>query len=127
MNCRIWGVAGTPPIAVMTELQEKFGSLPADLPNHLDSIEDLSIVEGLLPQALHAGNLDFRKQIPNGAMSRVARRAQSPTADANSAIEAVHAWNDRKRKMLRPAHFRVAWERIQEADVSGRSGRSSFR
>ena len=57
--------------SVLAVLQAKFGALPPDLPNRLESIEDLRVVEGLVPQAALAGNLDeFRKQIPNGVVPK---------------------------------------------------------
>ena len=34
--------------------------------------------------------------------------------DAEAAVQAVHSWTDRKRKMFRPEHIRVAWARLQE-------------
>jgi O-acetyl-ADP-ribose deacetylase (regulator of RNase III) len=36
-------------------------------------------------------------------------------ADAEAAIEHVHAWNPRKRLVFRPEHVRVAWARLAEA------------
>jgi O-acetyl-ADP-ribose deacetylase (regulator of RNase III) len=36
-------------------------------------------------------------------------------ADADEAIEHVHAWNPRKRSVFRPEHVRVAWKRLGAA------------
>lgn len=47
------------------------------------------------------------------------------TTDADTAVEAMIRWNDRKRKLFRPEHIRVAWERLQEDGWIGESG--SFR
>jgi O-acetyl-ADP-ribose deacetylase (regulator of RNase III) len=44
----------------------------------------------------------------------VAVRGDPAASDANSAIERVHQWNDRKRKMFKPDHIRIAWERLQD-------------
>ena len=33
--------------------------------------------------------------------------------DAESTITAMASWNDRKRRLLKPAHIRLAWERLQ--------------
>ena len=56
---------------VLTLLENKFGVLPADLPNRVGSIDDLSVLHRLFDQAMQAGNLDeFRKQIPNGSLSK---------------------------------------------------------
>ncbi|MBX3635364.1 MAG: macro domain-containing protein [Rubrivivax sp.] len=41
-------------------------------------------------------------------------RAQR-AADANEAVDRVHAWNPRKQSIFRPEHVRVAWGRLQEA------------
>ncbi len=49
-------------------LQDKFGNLPADLPAHLQSIDDGNVLRQLLLKAVHAGSLeDFQRQIPNGS------------------------------------------------------------
>jgi O-acetyl-ADP-ribose deacetylase (regulator of RNase III) len=38
-----------------------------------------------------------------------------PTAsDIDSAVRQMHLWNERKRKMFRPDHIRVAWNRLKE-------------
>jgi O-acetyl-ADP-ribose deacetylase (regulator of RNase III) len=34
-------------------------------------------------------------------------------SDAESAIAAMARWNNRKRRLFRPAHIRLAWERLQ--------------
>lgn len=44
----------------------------------------------------------------------VARHADSQVQDADAAIAAVHAWNERKRNMFKPAHIRIAWDRLRE-------------
>ncbi|MBL8226399.1 MAG: macro domain-containing protein [Chromatiales bacterium] len=36
-------------------------------------------------------------------------------ADAEDAVDHVHAWNPRKQSIFRPEHVRVAWARLQEA------------
>ncbi len=56
---------------VLKLLQNKFGALPADLPNRVGEIGDLNVLNRLLDEALQVGNLDeFRKQIPNGALPK---------------------------------------------------------
>jgi len=37
-----------------------------------------------------------------------------PVKDAEAAVAGVHAWSDRKRRMMRADHVRVAWERLLE-------------
>jgi hypothetical protein len=44
----------------------------------------------------------------------VAAHADTPAVDAESVVRLVIAWNERKREMFRPAHIRVAWERLVE-------------
>ncbi len=34
--------------------------------------------------------------------------------DSDVAIQAVHGWNERKKKMFQPEHIRIAWNRLQE-------------
>jgi hypothetical protein len=34
--------------------------------------------------------------------------------DPESVIRAVHLWNDRKRRIMKPDHIHVAWNRLQE-------------
>jgi O-acetyl-ADP-ribose deacetylase (regulator of RNase III) len=44
----------------------------------------------------------------------VATHADTPAVDADSAVRFVASWNDRKQRMFRPGHIRVAWERLAE-------------
>ena len=34
--------------------------------------------------------------------------------DADTAVAAMLRWNDRKSKLFKPEHIRVAWNRLQE-------------
>lgn len=38
----------------------------------------------------------------------------TPATNADEAIRAVHAWNDRKRTMFRPDHISVTWKRLHD-------------
>lgn len=50
-------------------LQDKSGTLPADLPTHLQSIGDADVLKRILLNAMRAGSLDdFQLQMPNGSM-----------------------------------------------------------
>ncbi len=40
--------------------------------------------------------------------------SEEAAQDVDRAIEEVHGWNERKRKMMKPAHINVAWSRIKE-------------
>jgi O-acetyl-ADP-ribose deacetylase (regulator of RNase III) len=44
----------------------------------------------------------------------VAQETPSACADAEAAVQGVHAWNERKRKEFTPEHIKLAWERLQE-------------
>ncbi|HLN26690.1 MAG TPA: macro domain-containing protein [Gemmataceae bacterium] len=44
----------------------------------------------------------------------VANRHTPPAREANEAIQIVHQWNDRKRRMFKPEHIRIAWNRLQD-------------
>ena len=44
----------------------------------------------------------------------VAKEKASPARDANKAIEKVHAWSARKRRLFKPDHIRIAWERLHD-------------
>lgn len=45
----------------------------------------------------------------------VAKKENSGNANnVQSAINAVHGWNDRKRDLMKPEHIRVAWERLSK-------------
>lgn len=44
----------------------------------------------------------------------VATHTAPRIGDAEQAVEVVHDWNDRKRRMLRPEHIRIAWHRLEE-------------
>jgi len=37
-----------------------------------------------------------------------------PVTDAESALERVHAWNPRKKKVLKTRHVKVAWRRLKD-------------
>ena len=45
-----------------------------------------------------------------------AQHDPTPAEDAEKAIEIIHQWSDRKRRMFRPEHIRIAWERLTEQD-----------
>ena len=34
--------------------------------------------------------------------------------DPESVVQAVHRWNDRKRRIMKPEHIQVAWNRLQD-------------
>ena len=38
---------------------------------------------------------------------------EGEVSDAKNAVAAMARWNDRKRRLFRPAHIRLAWERLQ--------------
>ena len=44
----------------------------------------------------------------------VAVHREPPAADEEGAVDAVLNWNERKRRMCKPHHIRVAWRRLQE-------------
>lgn len=43
-----------------------------------------------------------------------ARQNPLDAATPEAAIAACHAWNDRKRAVMRPEHIKVAWHRLSE-------------
>jgi len=52
----------------------------------------------------------------------VAVHSEKPARDADSAVNAVHTWSDRKRQMFRPQHIRLAWDRLVKLGwISGES------
>ena len=44
----------------------------------------------------------------------VAKHVDLPAADADAGVRQIHAWNDRKRRMFREEHIRIAWQRLEE-------------
>ncbi len=42
----------------------------------------------------------------------VCKHQNPPAMGADQAVDAVHAWNERKRAMFRPDHIRVAWGQL---------------
>ncbi len=42
-----------------------------------------------------------------------AARSEERVSDAESAVSAMARWNDRKRRLFKPEHIRLAWERLQ--------------
>ena len=49
----------------------------------------------------------------------VAHYVEDPASDSESAIRAVHAWNERKSVVFKPNHIRVAWARLAECGWLG--------
>ncbi len=45
----------------------------------------------------------------------VVRHGEPPAHSVESAVTAVHRWNDRKRQMFPPKHIAVSWRRLDEA------------
>ena len=46
----------------------------------------------------------------------VCRHGKPKASTPESVIESVHRWNDRKSKMFRPEHIRIAHQRLRELD-----------
>ncbi len=44
----------------------------------------------------------------------VATQGEAPATDAATAVQRIHDWNSRKRKMFPPLHIEVAWKRLQD-------------
>jgi O-acetyl-ADP-ribose deacetylase (regulator of RNase III) len=44
----------------------------------------------------------------------VASHPEDKATDLDSTIRAVHGWNDRKRRTMKPEHVRIAWQRLRE-------------
>jgi len=44
----------------------------------------------------------------------VATKESNPAKDSKEAINLVHGWSDRKRRLFKPDHIRKAWERLEE-------------
>src|SRR5262249_687815 len=44
----------------------------------------------------------------------VANRQTPPARDADEAVQVVHQWNDRKRRMFKKEHIRIAWNRLRD-------------
>jgi O-acetyl-ADP-ribose deacetylase (regulator of RNase III) len=44
----------------------------------------------------------------------VATHDDRPVSNADDAVEAVHAWNDRKQSMFQPKHIRIAWRHLED-------------
>jgi hypothetical protein len=40
-------------------------------------------------------------------------RHESRVQSIDDAVTAVHAWNDRKRQLMRPEHISAAWHRLE--------------
>lgn len=47
----------------------------------------------------------------------IAHHAERRATDSEGAVDGVTQWNDRKRRMFRPDHIRIAWHRLEEADA----------
>ncbi|WP_449244882.1 hypothetical protein [Desulfobacca acetoxidans] len=44
----------------------------------------------------------------------LAVHSKPPATDMDTAIEQMMSWSTRKRKMFKPNHIKVAWQRLQE-------------
>jgi O-acetyl-ADP-ribose deacetylase (regulator of RNase III) len=45
----------------------------------------------------------------------VAHHGEPPACNVDSAIAAVHGWNERKRQMFPPKHIAISWQRLEQA------------
>ena len=50
----------------------------------------------------------------------VAMSDETAADTPEEAIEAIHAWNDRKRRMFQPKHIEVAWRRLEGSGLARR-------
>jgi O-acetyl-ADP-ribose deacetylase (regulator of RNase III) len=39
---------------------------------------------------------------------------EQPARDQDSAVQAIHGWNERKNQMFRVEHIRIAWQRLED-------------
>ena len=44
----------------------------------------------------------------------VSKKDSPPATDPDSTIQMAHAWNDRKKELLKSDHIRIAWDRLKE-------------
>ena len=44
----------------------------------------------------------------------VATHPEEQATDLDSTLRAIHGWNDRKRRTMKPEHVRIAWQRLRE-------------
>jgi len=44
----------------------------------------------------------------------VARVEPSPARTEDEAVARVHAWKDRKRRLMQPQHIRIAWRHLRD-------------
>lgn len=47
--------------------------------------------------------------------------------EPDALVQAVHAWNDRKRRIMKPEHIQVAWNRLHDRGWLGRESTSPCR
>ena len=47
----------------------------------------------------------------------VAKHKPECAIDADALVQAVHSWSDRKAQLMKPAHIRTAWRRLQDAGM----------
>lgn len=52
----------------------------------------------------------------------VATHESTRAMNPEQAVEAIHAWTDRKRQMFKAEHIRIAWDRLQEQGWIGLRG-----
>jgi len=55
----------------------------------------------------------------------VAVHGMDEVSNPEDAVRAVHKWNERKRKMFKPEHLHIAWERLAEQGWLGSSTSSN--
>lgn len=79
------------------------------LKNHPDSASRLARVVDLIDGFETPYGMELLSSV-----HWVATHEAPPAMDADAALQAVHRWHDRKRKMFKPEHIRIAWERLQE-------------
>jgi O-acetyl-ADP-ribose deacetylase (regulator of RNase III) len=77
------------------------------LAEHADSLQRLQRVERLIEGFETPYGMEMLATI-----HWLAAKKSPPVRSAEAAVEAVHAWSERKRQMFRDGHIRTAWERL---------------
>ena len=54
----------------------------------------------------------------------IAHHDSAPVQEADEAVQRIHDWNERKQRMFRPEHIRVAWKRLDDKGWLSQTGKN---
>ena len=106
----IRGYGDSPKPETDIELMAKASERSARfLENNKESLERLDRVNSLIEGFQTPYGLELLSSV------HWVSKHDSQAVDAETIVRSVHDWNDRKRRLMKPSHIKVAWQQLDEA------------